>query len=162
AGFDRDAEFWKACDGAGIDWLGFADSPALSRDVYVTSALCAQQTKRIKVASMVTNPVSRDPSVTACAVFSLDHLAPGRIVLGIATGDSALWATGQRMPRVDALREYILAVKALLRGETATYGERSFRVSWAPPEVKVPVYVACAGPKVLRMSAQVADGVVLA
>src|SRR5262249_46670864 len=112
----------------------------------------------------VTNPVSRDPSVMANALFTLHEAAKGRrVACGIGTGDSAMWAVGLKPAMIARLREYILAVKANLRGEDAEFEGRRYgpkRKRWSPP-VDVPLYVACAGPKVLRMAAQVADGMVV-
>ena len=60
------------------------------------------------------------------------------------------------------MREYILAVKALLRGEPAIYRGQTFEQAWSSWEPRdVPIYVACSGPKVLSMASQVADGVVV-
>lgn len=156
-------EWWTLADRSGIDTIALPDSPALTRELYVASALCAASTSTARVMMSVTNPVSRDPSVTAAAVATLDEIAPGRIVLGIGTGDSAMWGTGRAPSKIAYLREYILAVKALLRGEEASFDGRRFRLQWPAwtPPVTLPVIVAVSGPKVLRMSCEVADGMLL-
>ena len=156
------AKWYEACDKAGLAVVGTPDSPALLRELYVSTTVAAMATSRIQIMTMVTNPVTRHPSITASAAMSLDELAPGRIIIGIATGDSALWATKQKAATVAGLREYILAVKALLRGEPATYQGVTFTQEWANWEPRdVPIYVACSGPKVLSMASQVADGVLV-
>ena len=157
-------EWWKLADDAGVDVIGLPDSPALVRDLYVTAALCAQHTKRARVMTAVTNPLSRDPAVTASALRTLEEIAPGRIAMGIGTGDSAMWGVGRKPATVARLREYIVAVKRLVRGEEADYGGRRFRLRWAdaPPPAEIPVLVAVSGPKVLRMACEVADGMLLA
>ena len=154
---------WQAYDAAGID-IGMPDSSRQYRELYVATTVCVLNTERVRVFPSVTNPVTRHPSVTAAAMLSLHELAPGRIGLGIATGDSALWSVGLKPARVAYLRDYIVAVKSLLRGEEAHWQGQTFRAewsAWAPP-VDIPVFVACAGPKVLRMAAEVADGVIAA
>ena len=123
------AKWYEACDKAGLAVVGTPDSPALLRELYVSTTVAAMATSRIQIMTMVTNPVTRHPSITASAAMSLDELAPGRIAIGIATGDSALWATKQKAATVADLREYILAVKALLRGEPATYRGENLRAS---------------------------------
>jgi len=156
------AKWYEAYDKAGLAVRGTPDSAALLRELYVSTTVAALATERIAIMTMVTNPVTRHPSVTAAAAMSLDELAPGRIQIGIATGDSALWATRQKAARVADLEAYILAVKALLRGEPATYRGETFTQAWSnwsPREV--PVYVACSGPRVLSMASRVADGVVV-
>ena len=154
----------KMCDEVGIQAVGIADSPILLREIYITSAMCALNTKRTTIMTAVTNPVTRHPSVTATAAFSLEELAPGRLILGIATGDSALWSIGVKPAKLAYLREYILAVKALLRGEAARWEGKTFKAEWGgwSPPVEVPIIVACAGPKTLKMAAQVADGLIVA
>ena len=103
-------KWWKAAEEAGFDSLGISDSPAIFKELYVTSAYCALNTSGIRVISAVTNPVTRHPSVTASGLFALDQLAPGRIGLGIATGDSALWGMGKRgIATVAHLRQYLTA-----------------------------------------------------
>ncbi len=159
----RDVATWyEACDRAGLTVVGTPDSPALLRELYVSTTVAALATEKVNIMTMVTNPVTRHPSVTASAAMSLDELAPGRIQIGIATGDSALWATKQKAAKVADLKEYILAVKALLRGEPATYRGETFEQAWSNWEPRnVPIYVACSGPRVLSMASQVADGVVV-
>ena len=111
----------------------------------------------------VTNPMTRHPSVMAAAALAVEEIIPGRFVLGIATGDSALWSVGLKPARIAWLREYILAVKALLRGKTASWRGVEFTGEWgrhrAP--LHVPILVACAGPKVLEMACQTADGIIV-
>ena len=155
--------WWKACEDAGIDMYGIADSPIQRPDVYVSSTLCALNTDRMRVATCVTNPVTRHPSVTASCLRALDELAPGRVAMGIATGDSALWGVGLKPATVASLREYILAVKGLLRGEEVSYQGTNFKSQFSetPDPGNIPVYVACSGPRVLRMAAQVADGLIV-
>ena len=156
------AKWYEACDRAGLAAVCTPDSPALLRELHVSNTIAAMVTSRIRIITLATNPVTRHPSVTASAAMSLDELAPGRIVIGIATGDSALWATGQKSARVAEVREYILAVKALLRGEPATWRGTTFEQAWSNWEPRdIPIYVTCSGPKVLAMASQVADGVVV-
>ena len=156
------AKWYEACDRAGLALVGTPDSPALLRELYVSTTIAATVTSQITIMTLATNPVTRHPSITASAAMSLDELAPGRIAIGIASGDSALWATRQKPAKVAEMREYILAVKALLRGEPATWRGKTFEQRWSSWEPRdIPIYVACSGPKVLSMAAQVADGVVV-
>src|SRR5687767_226788 len=74
----------------GYDRLGIGDSPMLYRDPWITLALVAKSTQRIPIGVWVTNPVTQHPLVMANAAATLDELAPGRICIGIATGDSGI------------------------------------------------------------------------
>ena len=154
----------RAADEAGLEMLGVSDSPMLTKELYVVSTYCALNTSKVKVVSAVTNPVTRHPSVTASGIYALNQLAPGRIGLGLATGDSALWGIGKKgIATVAHLKEYILAVKGLLSGEEVQYRGATFSPHWEDydPTSEVPIYVACSGPRVLAMASQVADGLIM-
>ena len=153
-------EWWKAADKAGMDALGFPDSPVQMPEVYICQTLAALNTEHVQLIPGVTNPMTRHPSVAASALATIETIAPGRVQLGIATGDSAIWGTGGKFSTVEHLREYIIAVKGLCRGEEVEYRGKKFKSlfgNWQKP-FELPVIVACSGPKVLKMSAQVADG----
>lgn len=154
--------WWREAEELGFEWLGIPDSPILARELYVAAATFALSTTRARFSPMVTNPISRHPSVTAGALFTLEELAPGRVALGIGSGDSAIYGVGLTGARVAALEEYIRAVRGLLRGEEVRWGGRTFRAEWRhwDPPREVKVYVSCHGPKVMRMAAGVADGIV--
>jgi len=76
------AKWYEACDKAGLAVVGTPDSPALLRELYVSTTVAALATERIAIMTMVTNPVTRHPSVTAAAAMSLDELAE-RSVVGV-------------------------------------------------------------------------------
>ena len=160
---EKTVELWKACDDGGVHLFGIPDSAVRSPELYSLVTLCALRTSRMRIMPCVTNPITRHPSVTACAMATLSAIAPGRIALGIATGDSSIWGVGLKPAGVERLRHYILAVKGLLAGEEVSWDGKSFRQQWDAwaPKDHVPVYVACSGPKVLKMAAQTADGVIL-
>lgn len=156
-------DLWRACDEGGLDAIGLADSPAVAREVLISAAEAIRLTSRATIMTAVTNPVSRDLSVMASSLATLHEMAPGRVACGIGTGDSALWGVGLKSAKVESLREYIVALKGYLRGEAVSFRGRELRSTWpdAGP-IDVPVLVACSGTKVLRMAAQVADGLILA
>ncbi len=155
-------KLWQTCEDAGLDMIGVVDSPTVFRELYVAATLAATGTKRAQVMTYVTNPLTRHPAVTAGAMLSLNELAPGRIAMGIGTGDSAAWSVGLKPATVARIRDYILTVKALLRGERVTWDGQSFEPVWSRFQpFDLPVYVAAAGPKVLTMAAEVADGAVV-
>ena len=153
---------WQACEAAGLDLVGPADSQNLMRELYVCLTAIAMSTERARIMSYATNPVTRHPSVTAAAFVALEELAPGRMMMGIATGDSALWSMGRKPARLRRLRDYIGAVKGLCAGEEVAWEGCRFKPRWARFEpFDLPTYVMCSGPKVLRMAAEVADGAVV-
>ena len=158
--FDTTIVFAIELEELGFDLIGVGDSPGLFRDPYVSMALLAQATRTPRLATMVTNPVLRHPAATAAAIGSVAELSGGRAVLGIGSGDSAMYNSGGRPATLGALEAHINAVRELLvEGETSIDG-RSAWMRWRAPNV--PIFVAASGPKTLRMAGRIADGVVVA
>ena len=149
----------RTVDESGFDVLGLTDSPALYPETYVTGVLAAQNSSRLRFGPRVTNPITRHPMVAASAVWSLDVLSSGRALFGVGAGDSAAHTAGRRPAPVAAVEEYVTAVRGLVRGERVTWGGAELEMFAEPREV--PVYVAAAGPKMLRMAGRVADGVII-
>src|SRR5262249_27531205 len=79
-----------AAEAAGYDRLALVDSQNLAGDCYGGRALAAQATRRLRLATGVTNPVTRHPAATAAAIAAVHAESGGRAVLGIGRGDSAL------------------------------------------------------------------------
>ncbi|HEY0453305.1 LLM class flavin-dependent oxidoreductase [Actinophytocola sp.] len=149
----------RTVDECGFDVIGLTDSPALYPETYVTGVLAAQNTSRVRFGPRVTNPLTRHPIVAASAIGSLDVLSGGRALFGIGAGDSAAHTAGARPARVADIEEYLLTVRGLLSGAEVRYRGAPLRM-FSPPR-HVPIYVAAAGPKMLRMAGRVADGVII-
>jgi len=149
-------------------WL--YDSQMLASDVYAALALCAAHTKRIFLGPGVTNPASRIAPMTACAIASINALAPGRTILGIGTGNTARRTLGMPAARLSQLRDHIRVCRDLLAGETTEYqeGERRRMIRFLNPKSgainvkqRVPIYVAASGAKSLELAGEIADGIIL-
>ena len=119
-----------ASERAGLHSIAIADSPLISRELFMSCAECLHETKSLNVMTAVTNPLTRHPSVAASAIATLCEMAPGRLLVGIATGDSAAWGAGLRPAKVSVLSDYIVALKQLLRGEVATWQGHEFSLHW--------------------------------
>ena len=141
------------------DILGYGDGQELWNELYVVLTLTAVHTKRAMFGSLVTNPVTRDPGVTASAIATLQDYSGGRAYLGIATGLSALRNGGLKAARMSDLEEYVRAVQGLTAGKTVSYRGRSVRIQWGPS--RVPVFIGARGPKGLALAGRVADGVIV-
>src|SRR3972149_11594609 len=89
------ADFIARCEDAGFDGVGVHDHPQSGRDVYVTLALAAQRTRRIRLYPATSSPVVRHPLLLASLASSLDEIAPGRICLTVAAGFLAVRSSGQ-------------------------------------------------------------------
>ncbi len=152
---------WLAvAEDLGYDIAGHGDSQSLWSDVYVSLAVAARATSRIRIGTLVTNPVTRHPAVTAGAAASLQQLSGGRMFLGIGTGDSALANIGEAPATVDAFASYCRAIARLWAGEDAEWGGQRLRMSW--PVRPVPLWISAEGPRMLRLAGRIADGVIVA
>jgi 5,10-methylenetetrahydromethanopterin reductase len=152
-------EWVRTVDESGYDVLGLTDSPALYPETYVTGVIAAQNTSRLRFGPRVTNPITRHPIVAAQAIRSLDVLSGGRTLFGIGAGDSAAHTAGARPAPVRQVEDYLVTVRALLEGREVDYRGSRLRMFSEPRPV--PIYVAAAGPKMLRMAGRVADGVII-
>ena len=155
---------------ARFEALGFAsalftDSQNLCAEVWSQLALAAHATERIRLGPGVTNSVTRDPALTACAAATLQAESEGRAVLCIGRGDSAVQRIGQREMRVAEFEAYLEAVQGYLRGETVDRDGFESRLEFLPALgdlPKVPLEVMASGPRVIELSARVADHLCLA
>jgi 5,10-methylenetetrahydromethanopterin reductase len=150
-------ELVRLADRSGYALIGVSDS--IFRDTYVSLSLVALETERALIGPMVTNPVTRHPSVTANAISSVDELSAGRAFLGIGSGDSAVRSLQQRPSTVARLEECVRAVGSLTAGRPAELDGVVLQHPWA--RRRVPVLVTAEGPRTLEMAGRVADGVVM-
>ncbi|PYM42254.1 MAG: hypothetical protein DME12_08310 [Candidatus Rokuibacteriota bacterium] len=150
----------------GYDDLWLADE-RFFRDVYACLATCALATRRIRLATGVTDPYSRHPALTAMALATLDELSGGRAVLGIGAGVSGFRELGVDASRsAVAIREAVELIRRLLAGDTVTAkGEvvafHEGRLDFAPARPAVPIYVASQRAAGCRVAGRVADGAIM-
>jgi 5,10-methylenetetrahydromethanopterin reductase len=148
----------------GFDALLCPDTQCLSPEPYGQLSLAAARTTRLRLGTGVTNPITRDSSVTAGALATLQVESGGRAICGIGRGDSSAAHIGRRNAKTAELREYVEQVRGYLRGEEVQRGETVSRMRWLqgaalPP---VPIDIACTGPATIRMAADVADRITFA
>jgi alkanesulfonate monooxygenase SsuD/methylene tetrahydromethanopterin reductase-like flavin-dependent oxidoreductase (luciferase family) len=154
----------------GFTHAWFGDSQMVWADVYQCMALCATKTATIKLGTNVTNPSSRIAPVTACNFATLNMLAPGRVIMGIGTGNTSRRTLGMPAAKLAELRTHVEVCRGLLSGATVPYqeGERRRMIKFLNPDSglinlknPVPVYVAGSGPKTLELAGEIGDGVIL-
>ncbi|MDY7106341.1 MAG: LLM class flavin-dependent oxidoreductase [Actinomycetota bacterium] len=144
----------------GFDRLGISDV-VLWPDCYVLEALCASATSRIAIGSMVTNPYTRHPAVHAGALATLADVSGGRAFCGIGVG-AGLEPLGIDYPRpVRTLRESLIVMRGLLRGEEVTFEGETTSLSASklvePPDHPVPIAIGTRSPAVMRLAGELAD-----
>jgi probable F420-dependent oxidoreductase len=120
----------------------------------------AQATTRLRLGTCVTNPGTREPSVTASTLAVLDELSGGRMDLGIGRGDSARRVLGKPPTTMATLEEAIGVIRDLVAGRTIQYEGADLTLPWTG-KWKLPVWVAGYGPMALAMTGRIADGVIL-
>jgi 5,10-methylenetetrahydromethanopterin reductase len=154
----------RGLEAAGWDGLLLPDTQCLAGDSFIELALCGAATRRLKLGTGVTNPVTRDSSVLASAVATLQEETDGRVSLGIGRGDSSLAYIGREPARLGVFRSFLLELQAYLRGEPVDRDgfASSVHCVQESSQPKVPVDIAGTGPKIVDMAARHADGITLA
>ena len=140
------------------------DSPALYADPWMILAIAAGRTRTIGLGPASLVPSLRHPVVTAAALATLSGLAPGRVSTAFGTGLTGRMLLGERPMRWAAVEEYVRTVRALLRGEEASWNGCLVRLSQppgftAPRPADVSVLVAADGSMGRAVAAALGDGV---
>jgi alkanesulfonate monooxygenase SsuD/methylene tetrahydromethanopterin reductase-like flavin-dependent oxidoreductase (luciferase family) len=179
-------ERWQRVEALGFDHLWVADHWADTRtdhsgnyrnldgtwfDGWTVLAVMAKETTRIRIGSLVSNPVLRPPALLAKEALTLDHLSGGRLELGIGTGIEPLdhaamgldyWPPQERVARFS---EYVEVVDGLLRSPSRAFAfegryYRTREAAMGPPPIqrpRPPVTVGGQSPTILRVAAERAD-----
>ena len=164
-----------AAERAGFDsvWTSDHFQPWRHTNGHAPNALvwlgaAAQATSRVTLGTSVLTPSFRyNPAIVAQAFATLACLAPGRVILGVGTGESmnevpvgVEWP--EQSERFARLREAVELIGQLWREEFVNFEGTWFRTHDATiydrPETPVPVYIAASGPAAARLAGRVADG----
>ena len=154
------ASFVAGCEAAGFAGVGVHDHQHSGRDVFLTLALAAERSSQLTVYPATTNPVTRHPMVLASLAHSLEEIAPERVRLTVGPGYLAVGNIGRPRATVHAMRQAILTIRRLLRGERVEFNgveTRLRNVSDRP----TPVFMTAAGPRMVELAGEVADGALL-
>ena len=137
----RTVELTKRAEANGFTYGWLFDSHVLWREPYVLLTLMAQATTKMRLGTCVTNPATREPSVTASALAVLDELSGGRMNLGIGRGDSARRVLGKPPTTMKTLEEAIAVIRDLVEGRAVTFEGTELVLPWTG-KWKLPVWVA--------------------
>ena len=157
---DETLELTRIAEAVGFDYGWLFDSHVLWREPYPLLTLMARETSRLRLGTCVTNPGSREPTVTASALATLDELSGGRMDLGIGRGDSARRVLGKSPITLANTEEAIRVIRGLVEGRKVVYEGTELELPWVG-HWRLPVWVAGYGPMALAMSGRVADGIIL-
>jgi probable F420-dependent oxidoreductase len=156
----RVVEFARQAELLGFEYVWTFDSHLLWQEPYVIYSQILANTRRVTVGPMVTNPATRDWTVTASVFATLNDMFGNRTVCGIGRGDSAVRVINGRPVTLAHLRESIAVIRGLANGEQVDYKGNQLRFPWSEGS-HLPVWVAAYGPKALALTGEVADGFIL-
>jgi F420-dependent oxidoreductase-like protein len=161
----------KAAEALGFDSLWTAE--AYGSDAATILSWIAGHTERIKLGSGVFQIPARSPTMTAMTAATIDQLSGGRMILGLGSSGPQVaegWH-GQRFARqLQRTREYFEVVRLALRRERVVFdGEtlqlplpdgpgKALKLTIAPVQERIPLYLAAIGPNNTRLAGEIADG----
>lgn len=127
----------------------------------------AARSERIRLGTGVLPIFSRTPVATAQQAATIDEFSGGRMVLGLGVSHQVTvenWYGARISKPVTQMRDYVQAVRAMLRGEdppqSGAFPTR-FRFMGYETRPELPIYVAALSPRMLRLAGKIADGVML-
>ena len=153
-------EMMKAAEDGGFRYGWTFDSVVLWQEPFVIYSQILAATSSLVVGPMVTNPSTRDWSVTASLFATLNDMFGNRTVCGIGRGDSARRVIGQKPASLATLSEAMHVIKDLAEGREARHHGVPVRIPWVR-DGKLEMWMAAYGPRALRMVGEQADGFIL-
>ncbi len=161
-----DPPAWRVVDlAAKAETLGFThgwtfDSHILWQEPYVIYSQMLSATNRMIVGPMVTNPGTRNWTVTASHFATLNDMFGNRTICGIGRGDSAMRVLGHTPSNLATLSDAMKVIKDLAEGRETTYNGTQQQFPWAK-ESELNILMAAYGPKALKLCGSETDGFIL-
>ncbi len=149
-----------AADAKGFTHVWTFDSHILWEEPFVIYSQILAETKNVIVGPMVTNPATRDWTVTASLFATLNEMYGNRTICGIGRGDSAVRVTNGKPTTLATLRESVAVIRELANGREVDYHGSKIKFEWASKS-RCEVWVAAYGPKALQLTGEVGDGFIL-
>jgi probable F420-dependent oxidoreductase len=156
----RVVDLAKKAETYGFSHVWTFDSHILWQEPYVIYSQILAETRKVIVGPMVTNPATRDWTVTASTYATLNEMYGNRTICGIGRGDSAVRVTNGKPVGLQEMRESIHVIRELGNGRAVDYKGSSIRFPWAAKS-ELEVWLAAYGPKMLAMTGEMADGFIL-
>jgi probable F420-dependent oxidoreductase len=160
----RVVELARVAETYGFSHVWTFDSHVLWQEPYVIHSAILQATRKVVVGPMVTNPATREWSVTASTYATLNEMFGPRTVCGIGRGDSAVRTLSGKPTTLATLRESVHVIRELANGRPVEHRGQTVQLPWATdhgPGRQTEVWVAAYGPKALQLTGEVADGFIL-
>jgi probable F420-dependent oxidoreductase len=156
----RVVELATRAEQLGFDYAWTFDSHILWEEPFVIYSQILASTRSITVGPMVTNPATRDWTVTASLFATLNEMYGNRTVCGIGRGDSAVRVTNGKPTSLATLRDSIGVIRELANGRSVEYHGSTLHFPWVTNS-SLEVWVAAYGPKALTLAGEVGDGFIL-
>jgi len=156
----RVVDLARQAENLGFDYVWTFDSHLLWEEPFVIYSQILAETRKVTVGPMVTNPATRDWTVTASLFATLNEMYGNRTVCGIGRGDSAVRVLNGKPTTLATLRDSIHVIRELANGREVEHQGSTLRFPWGG-ESRLPVWVAAYGPKALALAGEVGDGFIL-
>ena len=156
----RVVDLARKAEGYGFSHVWTFDSHILWQEPYVIFSQMLAETRNVTVGPMVTNPATRDWTVTASLFATLNEMFGNRTVCGIGRGDSAVRVTNGAPTTLATLREAVHVIRELANGRSVAYKGSELRFPWAAKS-RLEMWIAAYGPKALTLAGEVGDGFIL-
>lgn len=156
---ERIVALTRQAEVAGFQYGWIFDSHILWLEPYPLLTLMASNTKNMRLGTCVTNPATRDITVTSSLFATLNLISGGRMQLGIGRGDSSRRVLGKKPVGAGDLERAVRTFRELTAAREIEYDGQPTRISWATGSP--PVWIAGYGPKVLDLAGRLGDGVIL-
>ena len=156
----RTVHLAKLAEQYGFSHVWTFDSHILWQEPYVIYSAILAETHRITVGPFVTNPATRDWTVTASVFATLNEMYGNRTVCGIGRGDSAVRVTNGTPTTLAELRESIHVIRELGNSRAVEHNGSTLQFPWSHGS-ELEVWVAAYGPLALKLTGEVGDGFIL-
>jgi probable F420-dependent oxidoreductase len=156
----RVIELAKRADALGFSHVWTFDSHILWEEPYVIYSQILAETRNIVVGPMVTNPATRDWTVTASTFATLNEMYGNRTVCGIGRGDSAVRVTNGKPTTLQTMAEATHVIRELANGRSVDYKGPPITLPRASKS-RLEVWGAGYGPKALKTIGETCDGFIL-
>ena len=150
----------KQAEEHGFDYVWTFDSHLLWQEPYVIYSAILAATNRIVVGPMVTNPATRDWTVTASVFATLNEMYGNRTVCGIGRGDSAVRVLNGKPTTLKDVREATHVIRELANCRPVEINGTTLQFPWARSS-ELEVWIAAYGPLALKTTGEVGDGFIL-
>ncbi len=156
----RVIDLCKRAETYGFSHAWTFDSHLLWQEPYVVYSRILDETHKLIVGPMVTNPATRDWTVTGSLFATLNEMYGNRTICGIGRGDSAVRVINGKPVTLREMRESIAVIRGLANGEAVDYKGTTLQLPWNPHS-RLPIWVAAYGPKMLALTGEIGDGFIL-